>query len=72
MPDQQRTPLPRTSQPAAQALAAIEVEFLEDLTKLSEKEIADLHGMGPKALGILKEAMKERELRFAKETLING
>lgn len=56
--------LPKTSQPALRALHGAGYFTLEQLSKASEAEIAALHGMGPKALGILKAAMKEKGLRF--------
>jgi hypothetical protein len=58
------TPLPKTSAPAQRALDSIEIKYLEDLTKFTEKEIADLHGMGPKAINILKTALKDLNLSF--------
>lgn len=61
-----KTPLPKTSNPALRALATVNVFYLEDLAKFTEKEILDLHGMGPKALRILKEHMKALGLEFKK------
>jgi 3-methyladenine DNA glycosylase AlkD len=58
--------LPKTSAPAESALIAHGVTTLAELARHSEGEIAGLHGMGPKALRILKEAMSERGLSFAK------
>ena len=40
------TPLPKTSAPAGRALDAIKVKNLEDLVRLSEADVAKLHGMG--------------------------
>ena len=37
---------------------------LEQLTKVTEAELGQLHGMGPKALGILRETLKEKGLSF--------
>ena len=56
--------LPKTSNPAESALHLQGIYSLEDLAKYTEKEILNLHGMGPKALGILKEAMKQKGLSF--------
>jgi hypothetical protein len=55
---------PKTSKPAERALIAAGYTRLEHLTKVSEKEVSKLHGMGPKALGILKEALKAKGLSF--------
>lgn len=53
--------------PARRALAAAGIETLEDLTKISEEELLKLHGMGPKALGVLRESMKAHRLGFASD-----
>jgi len=58
------TELPKTSGPAGRALSGAGVERLEDLTRFTETEIADLHGMGPKALGFLREALQKAGLDF--------
>lgn len=50
-------PLPKIGAPATRALASIGVTSLRQLPKFSEKELAALHGFGPKALRILKEAL---------------
>ena len=50
--------------PARRALAVAGIETLEDFTRVSEGELLMLHGMGPKAMGLIKEAMKERGLTF--------
>ena len=64
MPDE-RTPLPKTSNPATTAVNLAGVYFLEDLTRFTEAEIAALHGVGPKAIRIWKAALAERGLEFA-------
>lgn len=48
------------SNPAKRALASVGVTELDQLTGFTEAELARLHGMGPKALGILKAALAER------------
>lgn len=62
---QQESDLPKISQPARRALAGIGIERLEQLTEFSEAEIEQLHGMGPKAFGILRQALADRDLSFA-------
>jgi quercetin dioxygenase-like cupin family protein len=57
-------PLPKSSRPATSALEGIGVTALNQLVDYTEQEIADLHGMGPKALGILKEHLTEHGLSF--------
>ena len=55
----QGTDFPRgIGNPATQALKAAGYTQLQQLTKVTEAELAQLHGMGPKALGILREALK--------------
>ncbi|HXD09822.1 MAG TPA: DUF1801 domain-containing protein [Anaerolineales bacterium] len=58
--------LPKIGAPATRALEAAGYTRLEQLTKVSEAELGRLHGMGPKALGILREALRARKLSFAK------
>lgn len=50
--------------PAASALKHAGYFKLKQLTKLSESELAQLHGVGPKAVMILKETLKEKGLSF--------
>jgi len=51
--------------PAERALAQAGIKKLKDLTKFSEREIKDLHGIGPHALGKLRQALAEQGLSFA-------
>lgn len=63
-------PFPKgIGKPATRALEAAGYSSLEQLTKVSEKELLKLHGMGPKALRVLREALAERELAFASDRL---
>lgn len=55
--------LPRSiGRPAAQALAGAGITSLAEVANRSEKEISALHGVGPKAVRILAEALAERGL----------
>ena len=45
------------SGPALRALLGAGVRSLRDLAKWSETDLARLHGMGPKALDALRDAM---------------
>ncbi|MEX2374108.1 MAG: DNA-binding protein [Dehalococcoidia bacterium] len=58
------TPLPKTSRPAQSALEAVGIHTLEHLAQWTERDVLALHGMGPKAIRILREAMAERGLPF--------
>jgi DNA-directed RNA polymerase alpha subunit len=55
------------SNPARRALAAAGLERLEDLTRVSEKELMRLHGMGPKAFNVIEDAIQKKGLAFASE-----
>ncbi|SDK19341.1 hypothetical protein [Streptomyces indicus] len=50
--------------PATRALLGAGIESLEQVAGHSEAELLELHGMGPKAVRILQEAMTERGLTF--------
>ncbi len=58
--------LPKLAEPAERALAVVGIKSLEDMTKKTEQEIRQLHGMGPNAMKKLKEAMSEMGLSFNK------
>ncbi len=51
--------------PAQRALAGAGYMRLEQLTTVEEAEVLRLHGMGPKALGLLRAALEARGLSFA-------
>jgi hypothetical protein len=53
---------PKISAPATRALAGAGYTSLEQLAGVPRSELAALHGMGPKALRILEEALRERGL----------
>ena len=67
MSDSSKTEFPKTSAPALRALHGAGYTYLEQLTDVTEKELSQLHGMGPKALGILREALASKGLSFAAE-----
>ena len=51
--------------PAERALAGAGIKSLKQLTKFSEAEIKQLHGVGPTALGKLRQALADKGLSFA-------
>lgn len=51
--------------PATDALLAAGYTRLEQLTRVKESDIKALHGVGPKALKILRETLAEKGLAFA-------
>ncbi|HWL25811.1 MAG TPA: DNA-binding protein, partial [Ureibacillus sp.] len=54
--------LPWMSKPANRALDHEGYTKLEQFTEVTEAEILKLHGVGPKAIRILNEALKARGL----------
>lgn len=58
--------LPRgISKPATRALAAAGYTRLDQLAGVAERDLLRLHGMGPKALGLLRDALHARGLALA-------
>jgi len=55
---------PKIGNPARRALAAAGCENLTQLARFREREVLSWHGMGPKALGLLKEALHAQGLAF--------
>ncbi len=51
--------------PARRALLAAGYRNLDQIAQVSEAELLQLHGMGPKALAQLRIALAERGLAFA-------
>lgn len=62
------TDLPKIGKPATAALATVGVDQVEQLTHISKTNLAKLHGVGPKAIGILEDTLSGLGLSFAKET----
>ena len=62
--NQTNNDFPKIGAPATRALETAGYSRLEQLTKVSEAELGQLHGMGPKALSILRETLKEKGLSF--------
>jgi hypothetical protein len=58
---------PKISQPALRALHSAGYDHLEQLVGVTELELSKLHGMGPKALGILREALAAKNLSSKSE-----
>ncbi|WP_323703279.1 nuclear transport factor 2 family protein [Mammaliicoccus sp. Dog046] len=60
------TNLPKIGQPATRALNEINVSTLEEVAQFDEQNLSNLHGVGPKAIRILNEALQEKGLNFNK------
>lgn len=58
---------PKIGAPATRALIAAGYQRLEQLTQVSEAELLQLHGVGPKAIRILREALADKDWTFADE-----
>jgi hypothetical protein len=54
----------RTGRPVQQALAVAKVKSLRDLSRLSERELLALHGVGPRGVVILRDALAQAGLAF--------
>ena len=65
--DHTENDLPKLASPAQRALAGAGIQRLEQLTRLSEKDLKQLHGIGPNALKQLHQALRAKGLSFAKE-----
>jgi hypothetical protein len=57
--------LPNIGKPATRALLGAGVRSLTDVAGRTEVELLALHGVGPKAIRLLSEAMAERGLKFS-------
>lgn len=53
------------SEPARRALSGAGYVRLEQLSRVSEAEIKRLHGMGPKGIRLLCQALEAKGLSFA-------
>lgn len=52
------------SAPALRGLGDANIRSLKDLGQHTEDSVASLHGLGPKAMEVLKSAMKSAGLKF--------
>ena len=55
---------PSIGKPAATALAALEANSLGEVSQFTEAELLATHGIGPKAIRILKEVLAQRNIDF--------
>ena len=63
--------LPKLASPARRALKSAEITSLKQLTQVTEEELLQLHGIGPNALGVLREALKDNGFSF-RSSKVNG
>ncbi len=57
---------PGIGQPATRALLGAGYTSLEQLVNVKESDLISLHGVGPKAIRILRDALEARGLSFKK------
>jgi hypothetical protein len=55
------------SAPACRALAGAGLTTLKKLSRRTEQQVLELHGMGPNAMGKLRASLKKAGLTFAKD-----
>jgi predicted flap endonuclease-1-like 5' DNA nuclease len=66
--DQPESDFPRgIGRPATQALTAAGYWRLDQLAGVSEAKLKKLHGVGPKAIDVLRRALADKGLSFASE-----
>lgn len=71
--DATESDLPATfGAPARRALVNAGITRLEQLSRVSERELLKLHGMGPRAVRLLRDILAERGLGFAAAGTIAG
>jgi hypothetical protein len=63
----QDSDLPNIGQPAWRALTGAGYWRLEQLTTVTAEDLLKLHGVGPKAVRLLREALAARGLAFKGE-----
>jgi hypothetical protein len=64
--------LPKLAAPAVRALHSAGITQLDQLTRVSEEELLQLHGMGQNALSTLREELKAKELSFRESKTEGG
>jgi ERCC4-type nuclease len=55
------------SEPALRALLKAKITRVEHLAKFTEAELMKMHGMGPKALDLLRKSLRATGESFAKK-----
>jgi len=65
MSDAEIQGLPKIGRPATTALANIGITTLTEAAAHGRANLAELHGVGPKALRLLDEALTEHQVTWA-------
>jgi len=58
---------PGVGGPALRTLSSAGIQSMADLARWSEADLARLHGMGPKALGALRDALEASGRSFRRD-----
>lgn len=53
--------------PATRALASVGISRLDQVARLTETQLLALHGVGPKALGVIKAALEAQGKSLARD-----
>ncbi len=65
------SPLPKIGKPAMNALHHINIKTIEDAARLDETTLLKIHGVGPKAVSILRDTLTEKGLKFAESNQLS-
>ncbi|ERI91401.1 hypothetical protein HMPREF1982_03360 [Clostridiales bacterium oral taxon 876 str. F0540] len=57
--------LKKLAKPAQRAIENEGITTMEQLSRYSEKEFSELHGIGKNAMNIIKEIMSENDVAFS-------
>jgi uncharacterized damage-inducible protein DinB len=60
---------PGVARPALRALVAAGISDLDQLTRVSEAELSAMHGMGPKAIQAMRDALMAKGLAFRRDVV---
>ncbi|MGK3961739.1 helix-hairpin-helix domain-containing protein [Sorangium sp. So ce118] len=66
--EQTESALPKgIGKPATRALASVGISRLDQVARLTEAELLALHGVGPKAVGVIKAALEAQGKSLARD-----
>ncbi|XYH93050.1 DNA-binding protein [Sorangium sp. So ce1128] len=66
--EQAESTLPKgIGKPATRALASVGISRLDQVARLTEAQLLALHGVGPKAVGVLKAALEAQGKSLARD-----
>ncbi|XXT14832.1 helix-hairpin-helix domain-containing protein [Sorangium sp. So ce429] len=66
--EQPESALPKgIGKPATRALASVGISRLDQVARLTEAQLLALHGVGPKAVGVIKAALEAQGKSLARD-----